>query len=156
MSSISSKKRTKEFDFTTMIPQVDLFSFIFWRKSKTPKNHFEINYPLALLKSNFTILMKSFGNWSLFTFQKVVSTIFAWHNLKVPLPNFQTNFNWYQPNSTKFRDFAIEGVRKKNTEKTLFYIFQGTLLNGSMKIRFISLKSYHIFSNFLSEVCCGA
>ena len=43
MSSISSKKRTKEFDFTTMIPQVDWFSFVFWRKSKTPKNHFEIN-----------------------------------------------------------------------------------------------------------------
>ena len=42
MSSISSKKRTKEFDFTTMIPQVDWFSFVFWRKSKTPKNHFEI------------------------------------------------------------------------------------------------------------------
>ena len=41
VSSISSKKRTKEFDFT-MIPQVDLFSFVFWRKSKTPKNHFEI------------------------------------------------------------------------------------------------------------------
>ena len=42
MSSISSKKRTKEFDFTTMIPQIDLFSFVFWRKSKTPKKHFEI------------------------------------------------------------------------------------------------------------------
>jgi len=42
MSAISSKKRTKEFDFTTMIPQIDLFSFVFWRKSKTPKNHFEI------------------------------------------------------------------------------------------------------------------
>ena len=42
VSSISSKKRMKELDFTTMIPQVDLFSFVFWRKSKTPKNHFEI------------------------------------------------------------------------------------------------------------------
>ena len=42
MSSISSKKRTKEFDFTTMIPQIDLFSLVFWTKSKTPKNHFEI------------------------------------------------------------------------------------------------------------------
>ena len=31
------------FDFTTMIPQVDLFSFVFWRESTTPKNHFEIN-----------------------------------------------------------------------------------------------------------------
>ena len=38
-----SKTRTKEFDITTMVPQVDLFSFVFWRKSKTPKNHFEIN-----------------------------------------------------------------------------------------------------------------
>ena len=47
MSSISSKKRTKEFDFTTMIPQIDLFSFVFWRKSKTPKNHFEIIWPLV-------------------------------------------------------------------------------------------------------------
>ena len=40
-SSISSKNRTNEFDFTTMIPYVDLFSFVFWRKSTTPKNHFE-------------------------------------------------------------------------------------------------------------------
>ena len=42
MSTISSKKRMKEFDFTIMIPQIDLFSFVFWRKSKTPKKHFEI------------------------------------------------------------------------------------------------------------------
>ena len=38
----SHKKRTKKFDFTTMIPQVDLFSFVFWEKLKTPKRHFEI------------------------------------------------------------------------------------------------------------------
>ena len=38
----SSKKRTKKFDFTTMIPQVDLFSFVFWKNLKTPKIHFEI------------------------------------------------------------------------------------------------------------------
>ena len=48
MSLISSKKRTKEFDFTTMIPQVDLFLFVFWRKSLTPKNHFEIIWPLRV------------------------------------------------------------------------------------------------------------
>ena len=46
MISISSKKRMKEFDFTTLIPQNDLFSFIFWRKLETPKNHFEIIWPL--------------------------------------------------------------------------------------------------------------
>ena len=43
----SSKKRTKKFDFTTKIPQVDLFSFVSWRKLKTPIRHFEINWPLA-------------------------------------------------------------------------------------------------------------
>ena len=31
-----------KFDFTTIIPQVDLFSFVFWEKLKTPKQHFEI------------------------------------------------------------------------------------------------------------------
>ena len=50
---ISSKKRTNKFDFTTMIPQVDLFSFIFWRKLKTPKRHFEINWPLAEIIQNW-------------------------------------------------------------------------------------------------------
>ena len=44
LADISSEK----FDFTTMIPQVDLFSFVFWRKLKTPKIHFEINWPLPL------------------------------------------------------------------------------------------------------------
>ena len=39
----SINKRTNEFDFTTMIPQVNLFSFVFWKKLKTPKRHFEIN-----------------------------------------------------------------------------------------------------------------
>ena len=39
----SSKKLTKKFDLTTMIPQVDLFSFVFWKNLKTPKRHFEIN-----------------------------------------------------------------------------------------------------------------
>ena len=38
----SSKKRTNKFYFTAMKPQVDLFSFVFWRKLKTPKNLFEI------------------------------------------------------------------------------------------------------------------
>ena len=39
----SSKKRMKKFNSTTMIPQVDLFSFVFWKNLKTPKRHFEIN-----------------------------------------------------------------------------------------------------------------
>ena len=43
VSSISSKKRTKEFNFTTMAPQVDLFSFVFWRKIEDTKKTFR-NY----------------------------------------------------------------------------------------------------------------
>ena len=27
----SAKKRTENFDFTTMVPQVELFSFVFWK-----------------------------------------------------------------------------------------------------------------------------
>ena len=44
----SSKKRTKTFDLTTMISQVDMFSFVFRKNLKTrPKRHFEINWPLV-------------------------------------------------------------------------------------------------------------
>ena len=45
--NVSSKKWPNEFDFTIMIPQVDLFLFFFWKKLKTTKRHFEINWPLA-------------------------------------------------------------------------------------------------------------
>ena len=41
----SSKKWTKKFDSTTMIPHVDLLLFIFWRNLKTQKIRFEINWP---------------------------------------------------------------------------------------------------------------
>ena len=38
--SVSSKKRMNEFDFTTMIPQVDLFSFRFLEETGDTKNAF--------------------------------------------------------------------------------------------------------------------
>ena len=38
---------------TTMIPQVNLFLFSFWRKLKTPKRHFEINWPLSNVKTKW-------------------------------------------------------------------------------------------------------
>ena len=41
-ADVSSKKRTNEFNFTTMKPQVDLFSFVCWRKLR----HFEFIWPL--------------------------------------------------------------------------------------------------------------
>ena len=33
---------------STMIPQVDLVSFVFWKKLKTQKRHFEIKWPLEI------------------------------------------------------------------------------------------------------------
>ena len=53
-TDVSSKKWMKEFFFTTMKPQVDLFSFVFWRKLKTPKRHFEITWPLESILGNAT------------------------------------------------------------------------------------------------------
>ena len=56
----SPKKRTKYFDFTTMIPQVDFFSLVFWEKLKTPKRHFEIKWPLFNLNfAQCIILLKT-------------------------------------------------------------------------------------------------
>ena len=42
----SPKKERKEIDFTTMVPQVELFLFVFLGELKTPERHFEINWPL--------------------------------------------------------------------------------------------------------------
>ena len=39
----SPKKRTKKYDYTIMIPQVDFFSIVFWGKLKAPKRPFEIS-----------------------------------------------------------------------------------------------------------------
>ena len=44
-ANVSSKKRT---NILTLL-LVDMFSFIFRKKVKTPKRHFEINWPLAWL-----------------------------------------------------------------------------------------------------------
>ena len=47
MSSNLPKKWTKNFDFTTMVPRVELFFVRFLVKFKTPKRDFEINWPLV-------------------------------------------------------------------------------------------------------------
>ena len=50
--NVSSKKWTNKFNFTTVIPEVDLFSFLFWRKLKTPKSYFETDLYLLQYKKN--------------------------------------------------------------------------------------------------------
>ena len=60
----SPKKRTNKFDFTTMKPQVDLSSFVFWRKLKTPKRHFEIHWPLYV--NRLTVFIDNFqSTWKI-------------------------------------------------------------------------------------------
>ena len=44
----SPKKRTRKFNFSAMVTQVNLFSFIFLGELKTPKRHFKINWHLLL------------------------------------------------------------------------------------------------------------
>ena len=41
------KIQTKKFNLPTMVPQVELFSFVFLEELKTPKRHFEVNGPLG-------------------------------------------------------------------------------------------------------------
>ena len=67
----SSKNQAKEVDLTTMIPQVDLFSFIFWKNLKTPKRHFEINWPLR--KKQLQIANLSYGRLEAFKLERYVS-----------------------------------------------------------------------------------
>ena len=62
-ADVSSKKRTNEFYFTTMKPQVDLFSFVFWKKLKKPKRHFEINWPLQNSNMYIFSVIKKCDNW---------------------------------------------------------------------------------------------
>ena len=66
-SSISSKKQTNEFNFITMIPQVDLFLFVFGGNGWPPKKHFEINWPFSQndWETLFQILRPSQNIWSL-------------------------------------------------------------------------------------------
>ena len=81
----SPKKRTNKFDFTTLVPQVELFSFIFWENWKTPKRHFEINWHLLLTFSKLQLEYKTLKDdaavWIL-TF-----LIFLWEN-RVTRQNF--------------------------------------------------------------------
>ena len=39
-----SSKKNEQTNWTLL--RVDLFLFVFWKKVKTPKRHFEINWPL--------------------------------------------------------------------------------------------------------------
>ena len=75
---VSSKKRTNEFYFTAMKPQVDLFSLVFWRKLKTPKRHFEINWPLGQKKNHW---FSGYGETPQFPLEIYWPLVCSWQGL---------------------------------------------------------------------------
>ena len=75
----------------TMIPQVGWFSFVFWRKSKTPKNHFEIIWPLVSTMQNFCLVFRLLKKRILFLEarkQKKVSKIMTSHHFLFQFENW--------------------------------------------------------------------
>ena len=46
----------------TMVPQVELFSFVFWKNLKTPKRPFEINWPFQKVFYYAPIFLKVIKN----------------------------------------------------------------------------------------------
>ena len=79
-SLISSKNRTNEFDFTTMIPKVDLFSFVFWRKSTTPKN------PVKQQQKNFLVIQSNMKNMDRAFLLPTRKRGFFWEKKQATLP----------------------------------------------------------------------
>ena len=51
----------KSKNYCTMIPQVDLFSFVFLEKLKTPKRNFEIKWPLGCTLRLVKVLISLVG-----------------------------------------------------------------------------------------------
>ena len=90
----SPKKRTNKFDFTTMIPQVNLFSFVFLRKLKTPKRHFEINWPLVCENSAFFLPGILPGRNKIHRQVEIVSIGGKVILKPIMEPNFTTIHNW--------------------------------------------------------------
>ena len=69
-----------------MKPQFDLFSFVFWRKLKTPKRHFEIIWPLVE------------GETFLLLFRLALAKLCLWelylNSWYYPLINYLIQNNW--------------------------------------------------------------
>ena len=127
VSSFLPKKRTKKFNFTTMVPQVELFPFVFLGELKTPKRHFEIYWPLEkngapfLNLHNWGIFKQDFFAYSLVRVFFLVN--FSLHNIKhdqrlehrsavhVILPRFYHHFiqilYWFYPDFKKNHFFRF-------------------------------------------------
>ena len=121
----SPKKLTKKFDFTTMVPQVELFSFVFWENWRHQKNYFEINWPLAHeIRKVDTALLRS-GT------QKQGKKMFVQHCSKIQtlfLKNSYGGFHWN--GHLDFRDSSDQRFR------TYYWNCSADLCYGRLKFCF--------------------
>ena len=83
-----------------MIPQVDLFSFVFWKNLKTPKRHFEINWPLVGSIHSCVSSLKHihFAIINHFLFNCNVSKMAAHSERKTQTANFRAVQNFAKSN----------------------------------------------------------
>ena len=105
-----------------MIAQVDLLSYIFWKKLKTQKRHFEINRPLV----TFTFLLFKLTNcrWNnhqknviLLDFTRSGMTWVNFHHLLLQTVVFNKVEFLFFPG--KFRDAAMRKMTSRdNTNRT--------------------------------------
>ena len=105
-ADVSYKKQSKELYFTTMKPQERL---VFWRKLKTPKRHFEINWPLPHA-SNLKITAKQ--EVTCCTNLDTLPTFVAFHTISFWM---QSSLE-YLPDWSFFRVFHVEILHSITTD----------------------------------------
>ena len=146
-ADVSSKKRTNEFYFTTMKPQVDLFSFIFWRKLKTPKRHFEIDWPLHKKNVAFTLISFAVLIWDdclsfQVPFEKPVQLL-----LELEAELTRSKCEWTRIWAIKFYpDIWIKLGQPSSTEPALTYN-EGRAKNQTWLSTFFDLKNFYNHDN---------
>ena len=110
----SPKKRTKKFDFNTMIAQ---FSFVFWEKLKTPKRHFEINWPLGQLKSAWYDVVEKKKNSLELRINDLFNKLPFWTNIPEKILEKACIVNSASPPILhESKEFAKQNLRPKVTK----------------------------------------
>ena len=119
-ADVSSNKRTNKFNFTTMIPQDDLCLFIFWKKLKTPKRNFKINWPLVASLALFcSTALRSYDSWTNF-----YKSFNQWHNSVALLwAGLGCNAVWWKISRSSIILSYDRTIERKNVDGLGFSIF---------------------------------
>ena len=110
------QKWMNKFDFTTMLPQVDLSSFVIWKKLTIPKRHFEINWPLQNhLNMKISVGCALVNVHTIFFFSS--GGKIWWDNLKISLFS-QIFVHWQWKNQNSFTINVTTNFLKNNLSKS--------------------------------------